>query len=207
MEHREHWRHPVTQELAELELYSGVAQLRREKTLTERRHSLTWVRDSNRVKRQRITTWQLADLSQPMDLPRTPPSPEPPLIGMRIAGVYLFPPEDRELSGAFDTELRAEGFIRQMTRQADGSLWLPEELEPWRAQLEASEQPVLRLSGDAARLPARWGSKLGGVPYRPPTARCALADYQKRRLPAELSGAVESRRTQFGWTAPTEPPL
>lgn len=86
---------------------------------------------------------------------------------MRIGGIYHVPPADRGLSGAFATELQAEGFIRQMTRQAGGSLWLPEELEPWRAQLEASEQPVVRLSGDAARVPARWGSKLGGVPYRP----------------------------------------
>lgn len=63
--------------------------------------------------------------------------------------------------------LAREGFVRLSPRRADGSLWLPPELEPYRAPLEASERPVVRLAAEPARSPQPWQSKVGGVPYRP----------------------------------------
>ena len=93
--------------------------------------------------------------------------PESPFSTADIGDIHIHPPEDRELLADFITGLKANGFVRTITRQPDGTLWLPEELEPWRARLEASEQAVVRLTRDLDRVPFRWGSKLGGVPYRP----------------------------------------
>jgi len=202
MTQREQWRHPVTQELAEVELHPGVARRLRHGTVEERRHSPTWEQEGRQmiarhqaIDRQHQRIWQelglpllspleddLQDtpsvtsfqISIPLDDPRaqsifqafehaleSPPDP------IDFENITVSPPRDRELLHALTSELREEGFVRQVTRQPDGSLWLPEELEPWRVQLEASEQPVLRLRGDVQGLPRRWGSKLGGVPYRP----------------------------------------
>jgi len=202
MTQREQWRHPVTGELAEVELHPGVARRLRNGTVEERRHSPTWEQEGRQmiaryqaIDRQHQRIWQelglpsassleadLQDIplttsfqvSIPLDDPRaqsifqalehaleSPPDP------VDFENITVSPPEDRELLHALTSELREEGFVRQVTRRADGALWLPEELEPWRAQLEASEQPVLRLKGDVQGRPRRWGSKLGGMPYRP----------------------------------------
>lgn len=64
-------------------------------------------------------------------------------------------------------KLAREGFVRVTARHPDGSLWLPPVLEPYRAALEASERPVVRVTAEPGHEPKRWDSKVGGVPYRP----------------------------------------
>ena len=202
MEHREQWRHPQTQEVAEVELLAGVARLVRNGTLEERRHSPTWEQDArDQIAQQQETMQDFArmrkefglplDLSLKAHLSEVPSTfsfktsisldeqpvkqlqqtLEQPLesvfITADIGDIHVRPPDDRVLLTEFITGLRKEGFVRHTTRLPDGSLWLPEEAEPWRGQLEGTEQSVVRLTGDPDRVPPRWGSKLGGVPYRP----------------------------------------
>ena len=168
MEHREQWRHPVTHELADLELRPGVAQLRRSGMLTERRHSTNWEKEGReQVAQQRTALQQFEEHWREADGPVPKPIAEF-LTGTRnVADVQIAPPQDTQLLFQLTETLRNEGFVRNTTRQPDGTLWLPEELEPWRPRLEASEQPVIRLTRDPDRVPPRWSSKLGGVPYRP----------------------------------------
>ena len=202
MEHREQWRHPLTGELAEVELLPGVARLYRNGTVEERRHSPTWGQEAREqiarqqgMVRQSELLWQELGLPSPSSLEAGPadvPSTSSFQVSISlddpqtqrllqafeqlsetsfstedIGDITIYPPEDRQLLYALTTELREEGFVRHTTRQPDGTLWLPEELEPWRIRLKASEQPVVRLTRDPDRVPPRWGSKLGGVPYRP----------------------------------------
>ena len=202
MVQREQWRHPLTGELAEVELLPGVARLHRDGTVEVSRHSPTWKEEAREqiarqqgIVRQSELLWQELGLPSPSFL-EAGPADVPSTTSFKVSipldesqtqrllqafeqlseasfstedigDITIHPPEDRQLLYALTTELREEGFVRHTTRESDGTLWLPEQLEPWRTRLEASEQLVVRLTRDPDRVPPRWGSKLGGVPYRP----------------------------------------
>ncbi|MFC6591219.1 DUF1963 domain-containing protein [Deinococcus lacus] len=80
--------------------------------------------------------------------------------------VTVAPPLPESVLQDAAADLHQAGFVRMTARRWDGRLWLPSALEPYRAALEASEQPTVRLSADPGRTPKPWESKVGGVPYR-----------------------------------------
>ena len=184
---RQSWRHPVTQETAEVELHPGVARLLRAGTVTERRHPPDWEQEARRGAEDDLKDMQQfgAVHREFMALDGGSETGQPQAFGgkffraealaaqddmfanLSIHDIRIEPPQDETLLYNLITELQAAGFVRQTTCQPDGSPWLPPELEPWRGQLQASERGVVRLTGDASRRPALWESRLGGVPYRP----------------------------------------
>jgi len=168
MEHREQWRHPDTQELAEIDVRPGVVRLRRGSVLTEHRHSPDREQAGReQVVQQRAAMQQFEEHWEVADGPVPTPLAEFSSSTRNIADVNIAPPQDGQLLFTVTETLRTEGFVRNTARRPDGSLWLPEELESWREELEASERPVVRLTRDLDRVACRWDSKLGGVPYRP----------------------------------------
>lgn len=81
--------------------------------------------------------------------------------------VIVIPPPDDAPFNRQKQALQKEGMIRLTARLADGSLALPPVLEPRRAALQATEQPVVRLAAHPGAPLTPWSSKVGGVPYRP----------------------------------------
>jgi len=75
MTQREQWRHPVTQEFAEVKLHPGVARRLRNGTVEERRHSPTWEQEGRQmiaryqaIDRQHQRIWQELGLPSPSSL-------------------------------------------------------------------------------------------------------------------------------------------
>jgi uncharacterized protein YwqG len=169
MTQRELWRHPLTHEVAEVELHPGVARLSRSGAVIERRHSPSWLEEAKQAAAEHWNAMQEVGRKE--------------MFGnLTIDDIQISPPQDATLFYQLTSELRAEGFVRHTDRLPDGSLRLPPVLEPWRDQLQASERGVVRLTGDPSRQPALWESKLGGVPYRPLGAPWPQAEEDLRPL-------------------------
>ncbi|RTR29473.1 YwqG family protein [Deinococcus radiophilus] len=85
------------------------------------------------------------------------------------ASVVTAPPEPLTDGLMHDTarQWQEQGLVQLTPRREDGAVWLPAELEPYRAALTAGERPVVRLSADLSRRPQPWQSRVGGVPYWP----------------------------------------
>lgn len=180
MTQRDLWRHSATDEAAAVELHPGVARLYRSGTVTERRHPPDWEQQARQAAEKSLEAMQQFEgiHHEFMALDDGSKTEQLQTFGGKFfrkesrssPGRYVRQPEhsrythrtpqDGTLLSSLITELQDARFVRQTTRQPNGSLLLPSELEPWREQLQASERGVARLTGDASRRPALWENKL-----------------------------------------------